>query len=113
MQRGEPLGAATAASTLEHDPCHPQLCCSLLLSWTLWTLCCRYNDSIPAEIGARIPACGAAGQQALAVLVANSRAIWEPFLSACATENLLQQENPLECYLQQHLSSSLATCAQG
>lgn len=34
---------------------------------------CRYNDSIPDELGARIPAHGAAGQDALAVLIGELR----------------------------------------
>lgn len=82
-------------------------------------LCCttpvlpRYNDSIPAELGACIPARGAAGEGALAVLVGNSRALWEPFLDACATEDLLSSDNPLDLYLQRALCDGLESSAPG
>lgn len=72
-----------------------------------------YNSSLPVELGARIPARGAAGQAALAVLVGNSRALWEPFLQAVAADNLLQYDNPLEVYLDRQVSASLAVCASG
>lgn len=75
--------------------------------------CIRYNHSIPEELGARIPVRGAAGQNALCVLVANSRALWEPFVEACANDDLLQHDNPLETYLQQHVCSALAAHAPG
>ncbi len=73
----------------------------------------RYNDSIPAELGACIPARGAAGEGALAVLVGNSRALWEPFLDACATEDLLDSDNPLDLYLQRAVCGSLESAAPG
>ena len=77
------------------------------------SVCYRYNSSLPVELGARIPARGAAGQAALAVLVGNSRALWEPFLQAVAADNLLQYDNPLEVYLDRQVSASLAVCASG
>ena len=70
----------------------------------------RYNDSIPAELGARIPARGAAGQAALCVLVGNTRSLWEPFLEACASEGLLAGDNPLEAYLDGRVGAALAAC---
>ncbi|PSC71268.1 hypothetical protein C2E20_5393 [Micractinium conductrix] len=69
-----------------------------------------YNDSIPAELGARIPARGAAGQAALCVLVGNTRSLWEPFLEACASEGLLAGDNPLEAYLDGRVGAALAAC---
>lgn len=73
----------------------------------------RYNNSIPPELGACIPTRGSAGQEALAVLVANSRALWEPFLEACASQDLLQLDNPLEAYLEQAVCDALADAAPG
>jgi len=73
----------------------------------------RYNESIPEELGARIPARGAAEQTALAVLVANSRAVWEPFVEACAAAGLLQHDHPLETFLEQRVCSALTACVPG
>lgn len=73
----------------------------------------RYNESLPAELGARIPVGGAAGQDALAVLIANSRAVWEPFVEACAARGLLQLDNPLEAYLEEAVCGALAAAAPG
>lgn len=73
----------------------------------------RYNHSIPPELGACIPARGAAGDAALCVLVGNSRALWEPFLDACATDDLLESENPLDVYLQRAVCGSLESCVPG
>lgn len=73
----------------------------------------RYNHSIPPELGACIPARGAAGDAALCVLVGNSRALWEPFLDACATDDLLESENPLDVYLQRAVCGSLESCVAG
>lgn len=47
------------------------------------------------------------------MLVGNSRAVWEPFISACAEEDLLQHDNPLDVYLERAVCSSLAACAPG
>lgn len=66
-----------------------------------------------AALGARIPARGAAGPSALCILIANSRALWEPFVEACAVEGLLAQDNPLDAYLERRLSAALALCAPG
>ena len=90
------------ASPLSLVPTRPRACCPH-----------RYNESIPAELGARIPARAPAGQGALAVLVANSRAVWEPFVEACAARGLLQHDNPLEAYLEEAVCGALAAAAPG
>ena len=61
---------------------------------------------------------GSAGPDALCLIFANSRTLWEPFLEACAASDdsqlpLLEQDNPLEAYLQRHVCASLAACAPG
>ncbi|KAI7840304.1 hypothetical protein COHA_006086 [Chlorella ohadii] len=98
MELVERLASALARSGID-------VVTPLALSW--------YNDSIPAELGACIPARGAAGEGALAVLVGNSRALWEPFLDACATEDLLDSDNPLDLYLQRAVCGSLESAAPG
>lgn len=47
------------------------------------------------------------------MLVGNSRALWEPFLDACATEDLLSSDNPLDLYLQRALCNGLESSAPG
>lgn len=96
------------------QPLHPRLASQRnAMLWWGAAVCCRYNNSLPVELGARIPARGSAGQAALAVLVGNSRALWEPFLEAVAADSLLQHDNPLEVYMERCLTRSLAACAPG
>lgn len=72
-----------------------------------------YNASIPEAIGARIKAQGRAGQNAFALLIGNSRTLWEPFVEACAAEGLLELDNPLDRYLDTRLCGALEACAAG
>lgn len=73
----------------------------------------RYNRSIPPELGACIPPRGAAGEDALCLLVGNSRAVWDHFLDACVSQDLLRLDNPLEAYLETAVCGALAACAPG
>lgn len=45
--------------------------------------------------------------------MANSRAIWEPFVQALGARGLLQSDNPLEAYLEQAVCGTLAAAAPG
>ena len=75
----------------------------------------RYNEAVPEELGARIRPAGAAGQQALVVLIGNSKLVWEPFLAACAPgpDSLLASDNPFDTYVVGAVEAALAKCADG
>ena len=45
---------------------------------------CRYNEAVPEDTGARIPVQGAAGPDTAALLIGNTKQIWEHFLTACS-----------------------------
>jgi methylmalonic aciduria homocystinuria type C protein len=69
----------------------------------------RYNDALPAELGARIKTAPPAGAAALTLLVANSRALWPCFLKAYAvSESLQRAADPLQSYLERALAAALA-----
>ena len=68
-----------------------------------------YNSCLPETAStSRIPRRDPAGSKALTILIGNSAAIWEPFLTACATDSsILYDPNPLETYIERKIQPVL------
>ena len=71
----------------------------------------RYNDAVkdvPGNPG--IEDCGDAGENALVLLIGNSKQIWEPFVHEYnANKSGLQQcKDPLDSFISRHVSDALA-----
>jgi methylmalonic aciduria homocystinuria type C protein len=64
-----------------------------------------YNDVVSPVF--HLPACG--GRDALAVLIANSKAIWQPFIGAIAADpDLFSDGNPLDRYVREAVEAAIA-----
>lgn len=80
------------------DIVHP-----LMLRW--------YNSCLEgAALASSIPVTGRAGDSALTILIGNSRALWQPFLSACSRHaDVLEHHDPLETYVERSVLEALNT----
>lgn len=72
-------------------------------------LICRYNGAVCHKPAARITI-RAAGGDPWVVLIGNSRRLWNTFLAACASQQHLDHNHPLENYIESCITTAVQKC---